>query len=160
MLQFLAGEIADCEYVVLCCHGGLGHTIDLRVIEQKDSDYDTPDGWEVVTFSLTPENIPDYVRGKGRVLICGACSAGTETLAQAFFTAGYKAYIASGAAVYGLAGILFEIGFFYHLMSVTRIDQALTNCTEQEAVMLAARMDAKDPRGTLPFRYFSPNQEK
>jgi hypothetical protein len=159
-LQFLAGEIADCEYVVLCCHGGPGDMIKLRMSDQKDGDYDCPDGWEIIDFALTADNIPDHVRGRGRTLLCVACAAGQETLAQAFFMAGYRAYIASSQSVLGWAGILFVIGFFYHLITANRIDDAPTSYTDAEAVSLASRMDAQCARGTLPFRYFTQAQEQ
>ena len=98
-LEALAGAIPDCDYVVLLCHGGQdadgSPRLDLKVVDQKDGDYANPNGWEVVNLSLTPANIPEYVNGKGRTLICLSCGAGREAFAEAFFKAGFTGYIAS-----------------------------------------------------------------
>ncbi len=159
-LQFLAGEIPQCDYVVLCSHGwndpDEGAQISLQVVDQADGDYDNAAHWESVTLGLTPANIPDMAQGMGRTLICYACGSGREPFAQAFLKAGYKAYIAPrGDGVYGNAGVLFIIGLFYHLMTATRIGDEPTCHTDQEAVALAAALDANTPRGTCAFHYYS-----
>jgi hypothetical protein len=41
-LLFLSGDIADCEYVILCCHGRSGPAVALQVIDQKNGDYECP----------------------------------------------------------------------------------------------------------------------
>ncbi len=162
-LQFLAGEIPSCEYVVLCCHGSSDRDgspqIGLQVVDQRDGDYDKGDGWEQVEFGLTPANIPAIVGGNGRTLICYACGAGGEAFAQAFLNAGCRAYIAAGGrGAYANAAVLFVIGFFYHLVTATRIDDEPTSHTDAEAVLLASAMDADYPRGTRAFHYFSSPQ--
>ena len=107
-------------------------------------------------MGLTPANVPDIVQGMGRTLICYACGSGQEPFARAFLKAGYKAYIApSGEGVYGNAGALFVIGFFYHLLTTTRLNDKPTCHTEEGAVALAAEFDANTPRGTRPFHYYS-----
>jgi len=159
-LEFLAGAMPECEYVVLFCHGGLdsdgGAQLDLKVVDQVDGDYDNPRGWERVTLDLTPANIPDYVKGMGRTLVCVACGAGQESFAQAFLKAGYKGYIApQGNYINANAAMLFVIAFFYHLLTESRIEDEPTHHTDQEAVALASALDADYPRGTRTFHYYS-----
>jgi hypothetical protein len=53
------------------------------------------------------------------------------------------------------------IGFFYHRLSVCRIDAESTCRTDEEAVTLAAALDTVSRPGmgacgTYPFRYFGP----
>lgn len=90
----------------------------------------------------------------GRTLNCLACGSGQESFAQAFFQAGYKAYIAPrGDGAYANAGVLFVLGFFYHLLTAARLGDNPTNYTNQEAVALAATIDADYTRGTRAFHY-------
>ena len=159
-LELLAGVMPECDYVVLLCHGGRSSDgeaqLNLKVVDQKDGDYDNPNGWEVVNVSLTPANIPEYVNGKGRTLICLSCGAGQETFAEAFLKAGFAGYIASqGNYIYANAAMLFVITFFYHLLTESRIDDAPTYYTDREAVALASALDADYPRGTRTFHYYS-----
>lgn len=158
-LEVLAGTMPECDYVVLLCHGGQeadgSPQLNLKVVDQKNGDYDNPNGWEVVNFSLTPANIPEYVNGKGRTLICLSCGGGQEAFAEAFFKAGFAGYIASqGDGIYANAAILFVIGFFYHLLTESRIGDAPTHHTDREAVALASALDADYPRGTRTFHYY------
>lgn len=159
-LEAFAGAIPECDYVVLLCHGGRdadgSPQLNLKVVDQKDGDYANPNGWEVVNFTLTPANIPEYVNGKGRTLICLSCGAGQEAFAEAFLKAGFAGYIASqGDGSYANAAILFVIAFFYHLLTESRIDDAPTYYTDREAVALASALDADYPRGTRTFHYYS-----
>lgn len=158
-LEFLAGAIPPCDYIVLFCHGGRdsngGRQLGLTVVDQANGDYDNPDGWERVTVGLTPANIPDYVQGMGRTLICVGCGAGQEEFAQAFLKAGFKGYIAPQADyIYANAAMMFVIGFFYHLLTESRIDDNPTKYTDQEALVLASTIDGDHPRGTRIFRYY------
>ncbi len=159
-LEVLAGAIPECEYVILCCHGGRhqdgGPQISLKLIDQVDGDYSKNGGWEGVTVGLTPANIPDYFSGNGRTLICLACGSGQEPFAPAFLKSGYQAYIAPrGKGVEVNATVLFVIGFFYHMMAATRGDNESFHHTAQEAVALAAEADADFTQGTRTFHYFS-----
>lgn len=159
-LEFLAGAMPECEYVVLFCHGGRdadgGAQLALKVVDQVDGDYDNPRGWERVTLDLTPTNIPEYVKGMGRTLVCVACGAGQEPFAQAFLKAGYKGYIApQGNYINANAAMVFVIAFFYHLLTESRIEDEPTSHTDQEAVALASALDADYPRGTRIFHYYS-----
>jgi len=129
-----------------------GAQLDLKVVDQVDGDYDNPRGWERVTLDLTPANIPEYVKGMGRTLVCLACGAGQESFAQAFLKAGYKGYIApQGNYINANAAMLFVIAFFYHLLTESRIEDEPTRYTDQEAVALASALDADYPRGTRIF---------
>lgn len=159
-LEVLAGAIPECEYVILWCHGGRHpdgeRQLSFRVIDQVDGDYGKSRGWEGVTVSLTPANIPDYFNGNGRTLICIACGSGQDTFAQAFRECGYKAYIAPrGNGVHMNAAVLFIIGFFYHLMAGTRLDAEPFHHTAEEAVALAAQADTNYTEGTCTFHYYA-----
>lgn len=159
-LEFLAGAMPECDYVVLFCHGGRdadgGAQLELRVVDQVDGDYDNPRGWERVTLGLTPANIPDSVKGMGRTLVCVGCGAGQEPFAPAFLKAGYKGYIApQGDYINANAAMMFVIGFFYHLLTESRIEDEPNHYTDQEAVALASALDGDYPRGTRIFHYYS-----
>ena len=158
-LEFLAGAMPECDYVVLFCHGGRDSDgrpqLTLNVVDQVDGDYDNPRGWERVTLGLTPANIPEYVKGMGRTLVCVACGAGQEPFAQAFLKAGYTGYIApQGNYINANAAMVFVVAFFYHLLTESRIEDEPTRYTDQEAVALAAALDADYPRGTRVFHYY------
>ncbi|MGI4788081.1 MAG: hypothetical protein ACRYFS_04445 [Janthinobacterium lividum] len=159
-LELLAGMMPECDYVILLCHGGVDSNgeaqLNLKVVDQADGDYENPNGWELVTLSLTPTNIPEYVKGMGRTLVCCSCGAGQEPFAQAFLEAGYKGYIApQGNYINANAAMIFVIAFFYHLLTESRIDDEPTKLTDQEAVSLASALDADYPRGTRTFHYYS-----
>lgn len=98
VVEFLKGQIPECDYVILCCHG-VGATeedmrFNLQVIRQSDDQDERKDGWQQVTFNLTPKNVSEYVQNPKGTLICTACGSGREAWANAFLAAGYKAYIA------------------------------------------------------------------
>ena len=159
-LEVLAGAIPACEYVILWCHGDSDANgksqISFRVIDQVDGDYNKSRGWEGVTISLTPANIPDYFTGNERTIICIACGSGQDQFAQAFLESGYKAYIAPrGGGVHVNSAVLFIISFFYHLMAATRLDDQPFQHTDLEAVALATQADTNFAQGTLTFHYYS-----
>ncbi len=160
-LEFFAGAMPECKYVVLFCHGATNADgewqLGLQVVDQVDGDYDNRRGWERVTVGLTPANIPDLVRGMGRTLICLGCGAGRESFAQAFLKAGYRAYIApEGNYVNANAAMLFVIGFFYHLLTEGRLEDRRVGLTDQDSVTLASVLDADyHPCGTRAFHYYS-----
>lgn len=159
-LKVLAGAIPECEYIVLWCHGDTDingeSQLSFKLIDQMDGDYSKSRGWEGVTINLTPANIPDYFVGNGRTIICIACGSGQDQFAQAFLEAGYKAYIApQGGGVHVNSAVLFIIGFFYHLMAATRLDDQPFQHTDLEAVALAAQADADFAQGTRTFHLYS-----
>lgn len=158
VVEFLKGEIPECDYVILFCHGG-GETredkqLNLRVIRQADDQDERKDGWQNFTLHLTPEDIPEYVENPKGTLICTACGSGDQAWANSFLDVGYKAYIApAGNYVDGNSGILFVTSFFYHLMMPTR-DYTNHVFTPQQAVEAASRADAHYKYGTRLFQYF------
>ena len=129
VVEFLKGQIPDCDYVILCCHG-VGHTEDdmqfnIQVIRQADDQDDRKDGWQHVTFSLTPKNVSQYIENPKGTLICTACGSGREAWVETFLSAGYTAYIAPREDYADWdSGILFVTSFFYHLLMHTRLYQA------------------------------------
>jgi len=159
VVDFLAGKIPDSEYVVLCSHG-LGTTdapeeqpdemkMGFHVVDEIDGK------WDKIEFALTPANIIEYVKLKGRTVIALGCGNGREPLARAFLAAGCRAYVGAIGPVDQDSIALFAIAFFYHLLSQGR-DSSLS-CSEQEAAERAAVIDTEFKEGTHLFRYYSGN---
>lgn len=162
VIEFLKGQIPECDYVILCCHG-VGDTeeemkFNLQVVRQADDDDERKDGWQRVTFNLTPKNIAEYVENPKGTLICMACGSGREAWVNSFLAAGYKAYIAPVEDYVDWdASILFLTSFFYHLMMPTR-DYTNRVFTPQQAVDAASQADAHYKYGTRLFQYFEREQ--
>lgn len=161
VLKFLAGGFPRTTYSVICCHGEekeeTGKQISFQVVHQKDNDYENPDGWERITFELTPENIPQYVQGSGRTFLSIACGSGHEDFAAAFLKAGCDAFIApQGASVDSNAAVLFTAGFFYFLMAEVR-DSGRISYSDTEAVQRASAIDPDYTYGTRPFCCYTNN---
>lgn len=151
VLDALAGEIPESDYVVLCCHGldpeGSEMQINFVVVDQVEGQ------WQEVRFALTPSNIPELVHLAGKTVISLGCRSGREPLAKAFLDSGCKAYIASVEPVDQDATALFTIGFFYHLLREER--QPGLTCSDEEAARLAAGFDVHVRDGTGSFRYYT-----
>lgn len=157
VVEFLAGNIPDSEYVVLCSHG-LECTHDMpeepqdkmkmgfHVVDQIDGK------WQKIEFALTPANIPEYVKLDGRTVIALGCGNGREPLARAFLKAGCRAYAGAILPVDQDSTALFAIAFFYHLLSQER-DPSLS-CSEERAAERAAAFDTESKEGTGLFRYY------
>jgi hypothetical protein len=116
--SFFADPPARYEYTVIWTHGSGSTEEDMHiafdVVDQKDGDYQRPEGWETVIHKLTPAEIAAYGRHSSGTLISTACGSGREPLAQAFLQRGYRAYIAPLETYYDAdAGLLFCITFFY-----------------------------------------------
>ena len=159
VLKFLAGEFPPTRYTVICCHGveraETGKQLSFEVVHQKDDDYENPNGWERVTFGLTPTNIPQHVRGNGRTFLSIACGSGHEDFAQAFLKAGCASFIAPQDAYSDTnGGVLFTAGFFYFLLAEAR-DYERIVYSEAEAVQRAAAIDPEYTYGTRVFHYYA-----
>ena len=156
--DFLAGKIPESEYVVLCSHG-LSTGVSAGKPEEPPDEMkmgfhvvdDTGGKWHSTEFVLTPQNIREYVKLEGRVVIALGCGNGREPLARAFLDAGCRAYAGAVRPVDQDATALFAIAFFYHLLSHNR-DPSLS-CTEREAARRAAAVDTESSEGTHLFRY-------
>lgn len=156
VIDFLAGNYPDCDYVIWFFYGSPGlngeEQLDFQVGHQKDNDYTNKSGWERVKFSLTPSNVSQYVKNSQGILICGASSG--EHWAKAFLSTGYQAYIAPTQPDLALNSyILFITGFFYHLLIHT-LDYTDQKFTLQESVIAAALMDKYYEYGTKLFNYY------
>lgn len=157
VLDLLAGNVADAQYVVLCC-GGFGlEQSEVADATQMGIEFarlvDFVDGrWQEVTVRLTPADIRALVKLPGRTVISMGCMSGREPIAKAFLDTGCKAYIAPVRPVDQDSDALFVIGFFYHLLSQER-DPSMA-CTEEEAVRRAASIDMDFKEGTHVFRYY------
>ena len=161
VLKFLAGEFPPTRYAVICCHGSevadTGRQMSFEVVHQKDNDYVNPDGWERITFGLTPANIVQHVQGKGRTFVSIACGSGHQDFADAFLKAGCDAFIApQGASVDSNASVLFTAGFFYFLLAEARDDERISY-PAAEAVQKAAAMDPDCTYGTRAFCRYAPD---
>lgn len=159
VVDFLSGDIPDTEYVILCCgghHAGEGGPVvpgDGQVGINFIGVVELVDGkWRSGTFSLTPENIGEYVRLPGRTVICNGCNTGHEALSKDFLDAGCRAYVAPIRSVDQDATALFTIAFFYHLLCNER-DPSL-QCSDEQAVQRASALDAGFRDGTASFRYY------
>ena len=159
VLKFFAGDFPLTRYAVICCHGSevadTGKQMSFEVVHQKKDNYENAEGWERITFSLTPANIVQHVQGKGRTFISLACGSGHQDFADAFLKAGCSAFIAPQSAyVDTSAGLLFTAGFFYFLMAEAR-DYERIVYSEAEAVQRASLIDPDYTYGTRPFRCYT-----
>lgn len=96
-IDILGGKVFNSQYFVLLCHGGGDETIIvdspedmLLFLKVAEEIPDRPNEWEDYKFKLTPENIPLFVKLKGRTLISVACGSGRQPLAKAFLTTGSR----------------------------------------------------------------------
>lgn len=163
VLKLLAGQFPPTRYTVICCHGGespeTGKQFSFEVVHQKDDDYENPNGWERITFALTPANIAQYVGGEGRTFLSIACGSGHEDFARAFLEAGCDAFIAPRAGyVDSAASVLFVAGFFYFLLAESR-DEERVIYSEEEAVQRASGMDADYTYGTRSFFCYTKHRD-
>jgi hypothetical protein len=155
VLDFLAGNVPDSDYVVLCCHGLQGVKDPSGVTPMAFLDLsDQVDGkWVGTDVALTPANIPGLVKLPGRTIIALGGEAGREPLARAFLESGCRAYVGPDDHVDQDSTALFAIAFFYHLLAPDR-DSRL-RWTDRQAAELAARFDPDSREGTHVFRYYA-----
>lgn len=140
------------DYTIVVTHGDGGGQITFSVVDQVDGDYTKVEGWEEAKFALTPDTIPEFVKGQRGTLIVIACGGGKLPLASAFLAAGYDAYIGADAGYYDAdAAVLFVASLFYHLRAEDR-DYATRAYSLEEAVARAAGADADFVMGTQVFR--------
>lgn len=157
LLDFLAGNYADCDYVIWYCFGCPNERgesqINFQVVHQQDNDYDNKSNWQLTTVSLTPENLAEYVENPKGTLICGA-TFGTEW-ASAILKARYKACVIPTTADLACnSETLFLTGFFYYLTMHSLDYYQGQKFTPQAAVELAAAIDRHYQDGTILFHYY------
>jgi len=156
--SFFASPSIFYEYMVILAHGS-GDTEEDRhiafdVVDQKDGKYEEPEGWESVTYKLTPAEIAKSARRPGGALLSLACGSGREPIARAFLERGFRAYIGPYTTYYNTdSGLLFFINFFYHMRSDDR-DYCTVIRSEREAFELAAGTDPEFECGPRVFRYY------
>ena len=171
VLDFFAQPL-NYAYTVIFCHGS-GKTAEdmhlrLEVVDQKDGDYDTPEGWDRVVVELTPAKIVEYVQNREGTLLSTACSSGRKPLAEAFLKSGYQSYIApvhpddptKEIDVDIDSSLVFFTSFFYYLMDGVDRDDSTTSYTEQEAAEKAAQLDPHFQHGTKTFQRYTAVEEK
>jgi len=156
LLDFLAGNYADCDYVIWYCYGcpnEQGSQINFQVVHQQDNDYDNKSNWQRQTIGLTPNNLAEYIKNPKGTLICGA-AFGSEW-AEALLKAGYQACILPTTADIACnAKMLFLTGFFYYLTMHGLDYYQGQKFTPQAAVKYAAAMDKHYEGGTKLFHYY------
>lgn len=156
VLDVLAGNVPESNYVVLCSHGLEELRADAQPEEMKmgfRAVDDSSGTWEEVAIALEPTNIPEMVNLQERTVVSLGCSSGREPLARAFLASGCRAYAGPVGAVDQDACALFAITFFYHLLAEER-DPSLS-WTERQAAEMAAAVDEHAGEGTHLFRYYS-----
>jgi hypothetical protein len=155
LMDFLAGHVADADYVVLCCHGHPRVAGDPSTTEVIVHDLvEEIDGrWEAGDVALGPDAIRETVKLPGRAVITCGCATGTEPIARAFLDSGCRAYIGPVASADQDAGPLFVSAFFYSLLR-PNVDPRVS-MTEQRATGLAAGIDTLSREGTHVLRYYS-----
>ena len=156
VIDFLAGNYADCDYVIWFCYGCPdsegNEQLNFSVVHQQENDYDNKSGWERVNVNLTPSNLGEYIKNPKGTLICAATSG--KYWAEAFIKAGYKAYIAPNKADTACNSYtLFLTGFFYYLL-MHSLDYTDKKFSPQESVTKAALMDRDYEYGTQLFEYY------
>lgn len=149
------------DYTIIFCHGNGEPPGDLhlalKVVDQKDGDYEAPEGWAPTTVKVTPAFVKENIRGRVGTLISTACGSGRRPLADAFIDAGYNSYIAPVEPYYNSqAGIAFLTSFFYLLLSEDR-DYAEIKYSEVEAVQAAVELDSEFAYGPNAFRRYTRN---
>ena len=157
VLDFLAGDYPDCDYVIWFCYGcpdsDGNEQLNFSVVHQQDNDYDHKSGWERVNVSLTPSNLSKYLKNPKGTLISGASSG--KYWAEAFLSAGYKACIVpTQADIACNSYTLFITGFFYYLTMHSLDYYTGKTFTPQESVIKAAAMDRDYECGTQLFKYY------
>jgi hypothetical protein len=151
VLDFFARP-PEADFTVLFTHGEEGRQLTFTVVDQEDADYEATHGWDGVEFALTPENIPEVVKGARGTLIAVGCGGGKPTLAEAFLAAGYSAFVgATTDYVNSDASLLFVVGLFYHLLAESQ-NYTPHGYTLEEAVARASEIDRDFEEGTRAFR--------
>ena len=157
LLDFLAGNYADCDYLIWYCFGCPneqgGSQINFQVVHQQDNDYDNKSNWQRNTVSLTPNNLAEYIKNPKGTLICGA--AFSSQWASALLKVGYQACILPTTADLACnSQTLFLTGFFYYLTIHSLDYYQGQKFTPQSAVEQAAEMDRHYESGTKLFHYY------
>ncbi len=154
VMDFLAGEVADADYVVLCCHGTaeVEGDLDTTHVRVYDVVEEIEGRWEAVTVKLGPDDIRAQVRLPGRTIITAGCATGVEPIARAFLDAGCRAYIGPTRPADQDAGPLFVSAFFYFLLRPSVDPNVMM--TDRRAAELAANIDTLSKEGTHLFRYY------
>lgn len=79
LLDFFAGNYANCDYVIWYCFGCTNEKgeeqVNFQVVHQQNNDYEDKSNWQRVQFSLTPSNLADHIKNPKGTLICGAMIA-------------------------------------------------------------------------------------
>lgn len=153
--EFFARPALDNDYTVLVSHGDGGKQLSFQMVDQVDGNYENVEGWEEVSYALTPDVISETIKDRKGTLISLACGGGREALAKAFLGAGYDHYIGADMDyIHSNSVQLFAAGLFYFLLAEDR-DYAPRAYTVPEAVAQAAAFDPEFDKGTRPFRCWS-----
>lgn len=123
--DFFAGRLGSSPYTVVMVHGAEtdeGRVIRFELVDNAGGDPKAAEGWEPITVDLSARTIPEIVtKGSGTLITC-SCRGGDSSLAEAFFQAGYDAYVGQTEPYYSShASLMFVTGLFYFLWLRTAI---------------------------------------
>jgi len=146
ILDVLTGKIPKADYVVLVGHGAAPEEVArggaITFMRPADEIEGT---WQEVDFRLFPEDVPQFVNLKGRVVISLGCNSGHGPLARAFLDAGCRAYIGPAATIDQNSTTLFACTFFHYMMA-----EPPDRLAEREAFERARQIDSQ----AANYRYY------
>jgi hypothetical protein len=128
IVRLLGGEEKLSEIVVLMCHGndkGLVLPALHPSIERKQPYHG----------ALTPQDLEEFLKLPGLIVLNTGCSLGTETFARSFLAAGCKAYIGATGDPEGSSALFHSMHLFYELIcrhTPLRKAHALARSHDQE----------------------------
>jgi hypothetical protein len=112
-VRLLGGEENLSETIVLMCHGNDAGMVlpALHPSVEKKQPYHG---------ALTPQDLRQFLKLPGRIVLNTGCSLGTERFARAFLDAGCKAYIGATGDPEGASSLFYALHLFYGLFGRRR----------------------------------------
>jgi hypothetical protein len=150
--EFFSKRAAAYDFLILQCHGCEKPCLQIKieVIEPKKSN---PELGDMAVYQLTPENIPDKLKGFKGVFVSGACESGRPEMGTAFLKAGCKAYLGPSDYSDGSSGTMFIASFFYFLQYEWRLPDA-QRWSISEAYEAARNLDPRAKFGTKIWKLY------
>jgi hypothetical protein len=108
VVRLLGGQENLSEIVVLMCHGNNGEMA-LPVLHPSVEKKQPYHG------ALTPQDLGQFLKLPGRIVLNTGCSLGAAPFARAFLDAGCKAYVGATGDPEGAASLFYGLHLFYGL---------------------------------------------